>query len=134
MRGCGIGDIKAMLETGNLGGKCADLNAIFVGLCRSVGVPARDIYGLRLAPSAFGYRELGANPANLKGAQHCRAEAYLQGPRLGRDGPGRRAEGDAPGNARLDQGPDAPGRRAGRQGPVRPLGRQLGGATTPATT
>ena len=77
-RGCGIGDIQAMLETGNLGGKCADLNAVFVGMCRSVGVPARDIYGLRLAPSAFGYRELGANPANLKGAQHCRAEVYLQ--------------------------------------------------------
>lgn len=78
-RGCGTGDIKAMLETGNLGGKCADLNAIFVGLCRSVGVPARDVYGLRLAPSAFGYRELGANPASLKGAQHCRAEAWLRG-------------------------------------------------------
>jgi transglutaminase-like putative cysteine protease len=76
-RGCGTGDIKAMLETGNLSGKCADLNALFVGLCRSVGVPARDVYGLRLAPSAFGYRELGANPASLKGAQHCRAEVYL---------------------------------------------------------
>ena len=78
-RGCGTGDIKTMLETGNLGGKCADLNALFVGLCRSVGVPARDVYGLRLAPSAFGYKELGGNPANLKGAQHCRAEVYLQG-------------------------------------------------------
>jgi transglutaminase-like putative cysteine protease len=78
-RGCGTGDIKAMLETGNLSGKCADLNALFVGLCRSVGVPARDVYGLRLAPSAFGYRELGANPASLKGAQHCRAEVYLKG-------------------------------------------------------
>lgn len=77
-RGCGTGDIQAMLETGNLGGKCADLNAVFVGLCRAVGVPARDVYGLRLAPSAFGYKELGANPANLKGAQHCRAEAYLR--------------------------------------------------------
>jgi transglutaminase-like putative cysteine protease len=77
-RGCGTGDIKAMLETGNLGGKCADLNAVFVGLCRSVGVPARDVYGLRLAPSAFGYRELGANPASLKGAQHCRAEVFLR--------------------------------------------------------
>jgi len=31
-RGCGIGDIKTMLETKNLGGKCADLNA----LCRSL--------------------------------------------------------------------------------------------------
>ena len=77
-RGCGTGDIKTMLETGNLGGKCADLNALFVGLCRSVGVPARDVYGLRLVPSAFGYRELGANPAGLKGAQHCRAEVYLK--------------------------------------------------------
>lgn len=78
-RGCGTGDIKAMLETGNLGGKCADLNAVFVGLCRAAGVPARDVYGLRLAPSAFGYKELGANPASLKGAQHCRAEAFVKG-------------------------------------------------------
>lgn len=78
VRGCGTGDVRTMLETGNLGGKCADLNAIFVGLCRSVGVPARDVYGLRVAPSAFGYRELGANPAGLKGAQHCRAEVYLK--------------------------------------------------------
>ncbi|MDM4765871.1 transglutaminase domain-containing protein [Pelomonas sp. SE-A7] len=78
VRGCGVGDIKAMLETGNLGGKCADLNAIFVGLNRAVGVPARDIYGLRVAPSAFGYKELGANSAALKGAQHCRAEVFLK--------------------------------------------------------
>jgi transglutaminase-like putative cysteine protease len=77
-RGCGTGDIKTMLETGNLGGKCADLNAVFVGLCRAAGLPARDVYGLRLAPSAFGYRELGGNPANLKGAQHCRAEVFLR--------------------------------------------------------
>jgi transglutaminase-like putative cysteine protease len=79
VRGCGEGDIKTMLETGNLGGKCADLNALFVGLCRSVGVPARDVYGVRLARSAFGYKELSGNPASLKGAQHCRSEAYLQG-------------------------------------------------------
>ena len=78
VRGCGEGDIKTMLETGNLGGKCADINALFVGLCRSVGVPARDVYGLRLAPSAFGYKELSGNPSSLKGAQHCRAEVYLQ--------------------------------------------------------
>ena len=78
VRGCGEGDIKTMLETGNLGGKCADINALFVGLCRSVGVPARDVYGLRLVPSAFGYKELSGNPTSLKGAQHCRAEVYLQ--------------------------------------------------------
>ncbi len=79
VRGCGEGDIKTMLETGNLGGKCADLNALFVGLCRSVGVPARDVYGIRLVPSAFGYKELSGNPASLKGAQHCRSEVYLSG-------------------------------------------------------
>jgi transglutaminase-like putative cysteine protease len=78
-RGCGEGDIKTMLETGNLGGKCADLNALFVGLCRSVGLPARDVNGLRLVPSAFGYKELGGNPAKLAGAQHCRAEVFLKG-------------------------------------------------------
>ena len=78
VRGCGEGDIKTMLETGNLGGKCADINALFVGLCRAVGLPARDVYGLRLVPSAFGYKELSGNPASLKGAQHCRAEVYLQ--------------------------------------------------------
>ena len=79
VRGCGEGDIKTMLETGNLGGKCADLNAIFVGLCRASGIPARDVYGIRLAPSAFGYKELSGNPASLKGAQHCRAEVHLAG-------------------------------------------------------
>ena len=79
VRGCGEGDIKAMLETGNLGGKCADLNTLFVGLCRAVGLPARDVYGLRVAPSAFGYKELGGISAKLQGAQHCRAEVYLQG-------------------------------------------------------
>ncbi|MCC6534834.1 MAG: transglutaminase family protein [Burkholderiales bacterium] len=76
-RGCGVGDIKAMLESGNLYGKCADLNALFVGLARAVGIPARDVYGVRLAPSAFGYKALSANSANISRAQHCRAEVYL---------------------------------------------------------
>ena len=68
-----------MLETGNLGGKCADLNALYVGLARSVGLPARDIYGLRVAKSQFGYRSLGAGTANVTRAQHCRAEVFLTG-------------------------------------------------------
>ena len=78
VRGCGVGDIKTMLETGNFGGKCGDINGLFVGLCRAAGVPARDLYGIRLVPSAFGYRELGGNPAKLQGAQHCRAEVFLK--------------------------------------------------------
>ena len=77
VRGCGVGDIKTMLETQNFGGKCGDINGLFVGLCRSIGVPARDVYGIRVVPSAFGYRELGGNSAKLQGAQHCRAEVFL---------------------------------------------------------
>ncbi|HEY2336141.1 MAG TPA: transglutaminase domain-containing protein [Burkholderiales bacterium] len=79
VRGCGVGDIKAMLETGNLGGKCADLNALYVGLARSVGLPARDVYGIRVAKSEFGYRSLGAGSPNITRAQHCRAEVFLTG-------------------------------------------------------
>jgi transglutaminase-like putative cysteine protease len=77
VRGCGVGDIKTMLETGNLGGKCADLNALYVGLARAVGLPARDVYGVRVAKSQFGYRSLGAGTENITRAQHCRAEVYL---------------------------------------------------------
>jgi len=78
-RGCGVGDIKTMLETGNLGGKCADLNALYVGLARASGLPARDVYGVRVAKSQFGYRSLGAGTANITRAQHCRAEVHLAG-------------------------------------------------------
>lgn len=77
--GCGIGDIKAMLETGNLSGKCADLNALYVGLARAVNLPARDVYGLRVAKSDFGYRSLGAGSSNVTRAQHCRAEVFVTG-------------------------------------------------------
>ena len=76
-RGCGIGDIKGMLETRNLGGKCADLNALFVGMARSVGIPARDVYGVRVADSAV-YKSLGKS-GDITKAQHCRAEFYLAG-------------------------------------------------------
>src|SRR5476649_2954950 len=76
-RGCGIGDIKTMLETQNLGGKCADLNALFVGLARASGIPARDVYGVRVAKSEFGYRSLGVGTDNITRAQHCRAEFYV---------------------------------------------------------
>jgi transglutaminase-like putative cysteine protease len=79
VRGCGWGDIKSMLETKNFGGKCGDLNAMFVGLARSVGVPARDIYGVRVAPSQFGYKSLGLGSTNASKGQHCRAEFFAQG-------------------------------------------------------
>ena len=77
-RGCGNGDIRFMLETKDLGGKCADLNALFVGLCRASGLPARDVYGIRVAKSELGYKSLGASSEVITKAQHCRAEVYLQ--------------------------------------------------------
>ncbi|HSU77615.1 MAG TPA: transglutaminase domain-containing protein [Burkholderiales bacterium] len=78
-RGCGVGDVRTMLESGNLGGKCADLNALYVGLARSVDLPARDVYGIRVAPSRYGYKSLGAGTANITKAQHCRAEFFARG-------------------------------------------------------
>ncbi len=77
-RGCGLGDIRFMLETKDLSGKCADLNALYVGLARAAGLPARDVYGIRVAKSELGYKSLGASSDNITKAQHCRAEVYLQ--------------------------------------------------------
>jgi transglutaminase-like putative cysteine protease len=77
VKGCGVGDITAMLETGYLGGKCADLNALFVGLARAAELPARDVYGIRCATSRE-FKSLG-RADDITGAQHCRAEVYLTG-------------------------------------------------------
>jgi transglutaminase-like putative cysteine protease len=79
VQGCGVGDIKAMLDTGNLGGKCADLNALYVGLARAAGLAARDMYGVRVAKSAFGYKSLGAGGPDITKAQHCRADVFVTG-------------------------------------------------------
>src|SRR5262245_53400434 len=77
VKGCGIGDITTMLESGYLGGKCADLNALYVGLARAAGLPARDLYGVRVANSAE-FKSLG-RADDITGAQHCRAEVFLNG-------------------------------------------------------
>lgn len=77
-RGCGAGDIRYMLQAKDMGGKCADLNALYVGLARAVGLPARDVYGIRVAKSELGYKSLGPSTANVTKAQHCRAEVYLR--------------------------------------------------------
>jgi transglutaminase-like putative cysteine protease len=77
VRGCGRGDIRFMLESKDLGGKCADLNALYVGLARAAGLPARDVYGIRVAKSELGYKSLGASSDHISKSQHCRAEVYL---------------------------------------------------------
>ena len=50
-RGCGLGNIAFMLESGDMGGKCADINSLYVGLARAAGLPARDFFGIRVADS-----------------------------------------------------------------------------------
>jgi transglutaminase-like putative cysteine protease len=77
-RGCGLGDVSFMLETGDLSGKCADINGLYVALARASGLPARDLYGIRVAPSRFGYKSLGANSSTITKSQHCRAEVFVR--------------------------------------------------------
>ena len=79
--GCGVGDAKKILESGKLSGKCTDINSVFVALCRSVGIPAREFFGIRVGQSRFS-SAMGSGKdgvANITGAQHCRAEFYLKG-------------------------------------------------------
>ena len=74
--GCGTGDIGAMLRSNNLGGKCADINSLMTGLSRAAGLPARDVYGIRVAASRR-YPSLGTSGTVSK-AQHCRSEIHLE--------------------------------------------------------
>lgn len=63
--GCGQGDVCTLLDT--KAGKCTDINSVFVGLCRAAGIPAREMFGVRM------------NSAKITGNQHCWAEFYLPG-------------------------------------------------------
>jgi transglutaminase-like putative cysteine protease len=44
---------------------------------RKLVVPARDIYGIRVGASRFGYKSLGKS-GDISKAQHCRAEVWLR--------------------------------------------------------
>jgi transglutaminase-like putative cysteine protease len=77
-KGCGLGDVNSMLATQTLGGKCADINGLFIGLARALGIPARDAYGIRVADSQRGYKALGRS-GDITKAQHCRAEFFAEG-------------------------------------------------------
>jgi transglutaminase-like putative cysteine protease len=74
---CGLGDVKSMLEGGQLCGKCVDINSLFVALARAVGIPAREVYGIRVADSELA-KPLG-NSGDITTAQHCKSEVYLAG-------------------------------------------------------
>lgn len=73
--GCGVGNVKDMLESGYFGGKCADISSLFVALARAAGLPARDVFGIRVADSTD-FKSLGRS-GDITKAQHCRAEVYL---------------------------------------------------------
>ncbi len=66
--GCGIGDVARLLQ--RPGGKCTDIHSVFVALCRAAGIPAREVFGIRL-----GKKE----EQDITGWQHCWAEFYLPG-------------------------------------------------------
>lgn len=70
-------NIGELLESGNLSGRSVEIALLFVGLCRSLGIPARPVFGLRMDSSRL-FASLGAS-GNLSGAQHCRAEFYTPG-------------------------------------------------------
>ncbi len=68
IKGCGIGEVEKLLES--LGGKCGDIHSVYVALARSIGVPSREIFGIRIP---------GGKEGEMTKAQHCWAEFYLPG-------------------------------------------------------
>lgn len=71
VQGCGIGDVERTLAI--KGGKCVDISSVFVAVARAAGVPAREVFGLRLAKKD-GVSDLTKN-------HHCWLEFYA--PRYG---------------------------------------------------
>ena len=68
VKGCGDGDVCRLLEY--KGGKCADINSVYVALARAADIPSREVFGLRL----------GKDMKNdITKWQHCWAEFYLPG-------------------------------------------------------
>ena len=68
IKGCGLGEVERLIEA--LGGKCGDIHSVYVALARSVGVPAREVFGIRLPKGKEG---------EMTKSQHCWAEFYLPG-------------------------------------------------------
>jgi hypothetical protein len=66
--GCGTGDVDRALAARS--GKCADIGSVFVALARAAGVPAREVFGLRLGRPG---------ETDLSEGHHCWAEFYLPG-------------------------------------------------------
>jgi len=69
--------LEVIERGGKIGGKCADQSSIFVALCRAAGIPAREIFGLRVLPAKLSETlSIKRNSTDLTKAQHCRAEFW----------------------------------------------------------
>ncbi|NJD24434.1 MAG: transglutaminase domain-containing protein, partial [Betaproteobacteria bacterium] len=76
--GCGNGDVRRQLIRGEYGGRSADINGLFVALCRAVGIPARCVYGQRVGSSRL-FSSLGLKNEDATRGHHVRAEFYTPG-------------------------------------------------------
>ncbi|MEY4504145.1 MAG: hypothetical protein RL154_438 [Pseudomonadota bacterium] len=82
VKGCGLGDATKVIEQKAFGGKCTDISSVFVALLRNAGIPAREMFGIRAGQSKISNACGKADDkgvAKITGAQHCRAEFYLDG-------------------------------------------------------
>jgi transglutaminase-like putative cysteine protease len=67
-RGCGEGNVCLLLN--DPGGKCADINSIFVALAKAAGIPSREMFGIRQGKKSG---------QDITTWYHCWAEFYLPG-------------------------------------------------------
>jgi transglutaminase-like putative cysteine protease len=78
---CDVSDLRTLVGGADLVGglrrSCDYLTSLFVGLARVSGLPAREIYGVRVAPSQFGFESLGAVPDDITAKTHSRGEVWL---------------------------------------------------------
>lgn len=66
--GCGTGEVEKVIAKKS--GKCADISSVFVAVARAAGVPAREVFGLRLGKK---------DEEDMTGGHHCWAEFYVPG-------------------------------------------------------
>ena len=76
--GSDTGDVRRQLIQGQYGGRSADINGLFVSICRAIGIPARCVYGVRTGSSRL-FRSLGLNNDDATRGHHVRAEFYVPG-------------------------------------------------------
>jgi len=68
-KGCGPGDVCSLIAE-KRGGKCVDIHSVFVALAKAAGVPAREVFGIRL-----GRQDM----EDITSGYHCWPEFFLPG-------------------------------------------------------